>query len=50
MKKKNPHAQALRSIKSEKRSETSRKNGLLGGRPKKVAKNKAGVINTPLVA
>ncbi len=35
---KNPHAVALGSIKSAKKAEAARKNGLLGGRPKKERK------------
>lgn len=34
-KKKNPHAVALGSIKTPKKAESSRKNGKLGGRPRK---------------
>lgn len=34
---KNPAAQSLRSIKSDKRSAASRENGKKGGRPKKTA-------------
>lgn len=33
---KNPHAVALGKIKSKKKSEASRRNGKLGGRPKNV--------------
>lgn len=36
---KNPAAVALGSIRSKKKSESSRKNGKLGGRPKKIVKN-----------
>jgi len=38
MKDKNPHAVALGSIKTKKKAEASRKNGLLGGRPVKLDK------------
>ncbi|GDX11976.1 hypothetical protein LBMAG57_37480 [Verrucomicrobiota bacterium] len=37
-KKKNPAAVALGSIKSAKKTKSSRRNGKLGGRPKKEAK------------
>lgn len=38
MKNKNPHAVALGSIKTKKKASSSRKNGLLGGRPAKLDK------------
>jgi hypothetical protein len=39
MKTKNPAAVALGSIKSKKKAESSRRNGKLGGRPKKQLEN-----------
>lgn len=43
---KNPYAVALGSIKSDKKSKSSRENGKKGGRPKKL-KYKAAEITNP---
>jgi len=40
VKKKNPAAVALGSIRSDKKAAAARRNGLLGGRPRKGAKTK----------